>query len=247
MILRTPCALFSVAMLVLCCQPAAAIVNGTVDTSHECVGSLHSSALGFHCTGTLIHESWVLTSAGCAFTVPNLLAMGADWSVSPRVYLVDHAAAHPFYDGANFDFALLHLAFPAAGEPACALATDPDDLYLGMPFTTVGFGLTSYPNGSTTIRHYAPGVVGSLNALQFSYALSVGNGGPCFGDEGGANFNAAEIAVGVVSTTDCSTFAVSGRVASVFDWIVAIVTDWSGIFLDGFETGDTLVWSATSP
>ena len=247
MTLHTPLAVVAAAALALCSQPAAAIVNGTPDTTHECVGSLHSSALGLHCTGTLVHESWVLTSAACALSVPNLWAMGADWAVSPRVYLVDHASVHPSYDGTYYDFALLHLAYPAIGEPACALATNPDNIHVGMNFTTVGYGLTSLPSGFTTLRHRANGAVDSLSALQFFYTFGAGGTGPCTGDEGGPNFNVSDTVIGVVSTTDCSSFASSGRVAPVFDWIALTITDWSGIFLDGFELGDTLAWSSTVP
>ncbi len=232
---------------VLCAQPAAAIINGTLDTTHECVGSLHASTIGFQCTGTLVHESWVLTSAACAGTVPNIFAMGADWAVSPRVYLVDHAVIHPSWDGSyTFDFAMLHLASPAVGEPGCALATVPDGIFVGMTFTTVGYGLTSYPSGFTTARHRDSNTVVDLNALQIVYDCSVS--GPCLGDQGAPNFD-LELVVGVVSAmgAGCTGAAVSGRVALVFDWILATVIDWSGIFFDGFETGDTSIWSGSAP
>lgn len=247
---RTALAIMTVVGLVLHAAPAEPIVGGTVDTSFECVGSLHSTTLGFHCTGTLIHESWVLTSAACALAGPNLFAMGADWTAAPRVYAVDHAALHPSYDGNRFDLALLHLATPAAGEPVCAPATSPDGMYAAMPFTTVGYGLISYPSGTTTARHRGDNTLSDLGALQFSYLYD--SSLPCIGDHGGpnlANVNMSIAVVGVVSVMDegCSQLAVSTRVAPFYPWIVETIGSWPGIFLDGFETGDTVLWSATSP
>jgi hypothetical protein len=233
----------AVAAVLFVTPHSSAIVNGTIDTGYECVGSLHTPA-AFLCTGTLIDSQWVLTSAACASSLPNLFAMGADWTSSPRIYLVDFWIVHPSYDGDLYDFGLLHLGTPAIGEPICSLATTPDNLSGGTPFTTVGFGLTSLPSGSTTLRHRAAGAVFSLEALRFYFNYGSGLAGPCSGDEGAPNLAGnPELVVGVVSSFDCSTFAVSGRVATVVDWIVITVTNWTGIYFDGFETGDTVAWS----
>jgi len=116
-------------------------------------GAVSGTTSGFLCTGTLIHESWVLTSASCAEQGPGLFAMGADYAVSPRVYAVDYSVPHPSHDVTLYDFALLHLAIPAFGEPTCAPSQAPDNMTNGMPIRSVGYGLTSYPSGATTARH----------------------------------------------------------------------------------------------
>jgi len=236
---------FAVSAALLCALPAVAIINGVVDTSHECVGSLHSTSLGFVCTGTLIHESWVLTSAACAASAPDLFAMGLDYATSPRVYAADYSVVHPSYDGSVFDFAVVHLATPATGEPTCAPKAPPDNLSIGTQIVTVGYGLISVPNGTTTVRHKTDNTVADLGPIQLYYETSVS--GPCHGDEGGPNLKTTTNEIlGVISTMDggCSVFALSGRVSAVYDsFILATIANPPGIFFDGFESGTTSAWS----
>ncbi len=243
-----------VALIVLLVIPAEAlaIINGTLDTSHECVGSLHDLAGGgMVCTGTLIHESWVLTAASCVAAGPDVFAMGSDWTDSPRVYVVDHAVVHPAYSGTGaLNFALLHLAAPATGEPVCsALAPGEDDIVMGSTVRHVGFGLTSYPSGFTTQRHSTINVVASMDSVGFY--TDNDSSGPCTGDAGGPALRAVDSRVaGVISTTNetCSAWAYDGRISTVYDgWVDPTITGFSGVFLDGFELGSAERWTQVVP
>ena len=51
-----------------------------------------------------------------------------------------------------------------------------------------------------------------------------------------------------LSLAACAEWAYDGRVSLVFDgWIVPIILNFSGIFLDGFELGTTDMWSSVVP
>jgi hypothetical protein len=245
---------FLVVPACLLAAPAPAIVNGYQDTStFECVGSLHDlSSSGLLCSGTLITDSWVLTSAMCALLAPNAFLMGRDWNPGGQVraYPIDFSVHHWSYAGGfEYDFGLAHLDAPAAGEPTCGLQAAPDDLSEGAAVTHVGYGLISYPDGHTTERHYVTNTISLLSDLHLIFVPGTPFVGPCFFDEGGPAISLPEsLVAGVISSIDgtCSEWALSGRVSAVYDsFIVPVVTLL--VFLEGFESGDLDAWSDAVP
>jgi len=207
------------ACLGLLATPAQAIVNGGPDSTHECVGALHTLP-GFQCTGTLIGDRWVLTTAACASTAPIDFTMGPNTaSPAAREYAVQSIVLHPSWSGGNtYDFGMLLIEPTAIGEPECpALSPAQDSLSMGIQVSHVGYGLTSVPSGTTTQRRIVTNTLGSVTPTQLSYDLTLG--GPCLGDDGGPSLTASNLVGGVVSEVDasCAAFGISGRVSSVYD------------------------------
>jgi hypothetical protein len=205
------------------------IINGQVDTTHPAVVALFSQSLG--CTGTIIHangsNAYVLTAASCVTTEPmELVIVGTDYQNPDSVLNVFDSATHPQYDptARSYNFALLS----ATGAPAVVpvipvLRPEADLLAVGTPIEHVGYGLTSYPNGSGSLRHHTAGQVNQLTATEIAYDTS--QSGPCSGDTGGPTLvdtRNGERVAGVISYGDqeCNQIGVSGRVSAAHSFIV---------------------------
>lgn len=206
------------------------IINGQLDTTHQAVVALFGQQSG--CTGTIIHVSgdsaYVLTAAHCFGYGPlEQVAIGNDYYQATAVLdVVDHQV-HPQYDSQNvsFDFAILRATPATSSTPFIpALTPGEDTLTPGTQVDHIGYGLTSYPNGSTSKRHH---VIGSLSEVaQVQIAYNQPNSGPCSGDSGGPNLvqtPGGERVAGVISFGDqeCASFGVSGRTSSVYDTFIA--------------------------
>lgn len=210
-------------------QTESWIINGQIDTEHDAVVALFSGQSG--CTGTIIHvdggNAYILTAAHCfGFGPIQQAAMGDNYQQATAVFNVVDYQIHPQYDPSQeqppspFDFAVLRATGANAGTPIIPPLTPYDDaLAAGTPVLHVGYGLVSWPNGSTSQRHKASGVIDQVAPSQFAYNQPVA--GPCSGDSGGPNLadmGSGERVAGVISYGDqsCEQFGVSGRASAVY-------------------------------
>ena len=201
------------------------IINGQLDTTHQAVVAAFTQNSA--CTGTIVHvngsNAYVLTAAHCFGSGPiQWVAIGNDYNSSSAVWLeVQDYQVHPQYSPQQliYDFAILRASGASSATLVIpAMSVSEDNLSQGSPVTHVGYGLTSYPNGSTSKRHYTAGNLSQTTAMQLAYNQPVS--GPCQGDSGGpnlANAGGGERVAGVISYGDegCDQMGVSGRVSYV--------------------------------
>jgi secreted trypsin-like serine protease len=209
------------------------IINGQVDTTHDAVVAVFAQQSG--CSATIIHvaagNAFVLTAAHCfGFGALEVVVIGDDYNNPDAVLSVVDYQIHPQYDPqeSTFDFAMVTAAGAGPSTPVIpALRPSEDNVQVGTPLDHVGYGLLSYPNGSTSVRHHAMGQVDQVGSIQIGYAQP--SSGPCQGDSGGPNLvtvAGGERVAGVISFGDqgCSEYGVSGRVTAAYDSFIGPYT-----------------------
>ncbi len=202
-----------------------AIINGELDTEHQAVAAIFASMSA--CTGTVIQVSggsaYVLTAAHCFGNGPiEYVVLGDDYQSASAVLNVVDYQVHPLYDDQQlvYDFAMIRAVPAGPSTPFIPVLTPEEDFIApGTALEHVGYGLTSYPNGSTTQRHHGFGSIDQLDPVRISYQQPTV--GPCSGDSGGPNLvdtPSGERVAGVVSYGDqeCKQVGVSGRVTTVY-------------------------------
>ena len=211
-------------------EVASAIINGSIDTTHEAVVAVISQAggEGGACTGTIVKVDaarkigWVVTAAHCVVLAPVLVIQGRDYaSIDALRYEVIDYKADGRYSGdtsAPYDFAIIRIAGVDASTPTIGLAAVPDNLGGGTPVTSVGYGRTtliqSGSNDPNTVRRTVNRTLSQVGSTQIGYDMS--DRGICQGDSGGPvliKTPSGERVAGVHSYVqgDCDGFGVSGR------------------------------------
>jgi hypothetical protein len=237
----------SAALLMLTSVPAAAITNGTPDTTHNYVAlmrGLDPSGASRICSGSLIDEGVFLTAGHCTALTNVTLHFGADVAVNDQVFTATAVLAHPNKTtsfGKQFDVGVVLFdqgtAVLEIGRLAPANYVDSFSKaqLSAATFETIGYGLVrndatgnSNPLVPSTTRMYA--TQSYLNKhnqyLGFSINTNTGNGGGCSGDSGGPHLLNNYI-VSVTSNGDANCVATDNTQRidqpEIRDWVLSFV------------------------
>ncbi|KAF1790391.1 Peptidase S1, PA clan [Phytophthora cactorum] len=178
-----------------------------------------------YCGGALITSTHVLTTGSCTgFQQPNFVAVGTHYingTKDGEQLKVVSAQNHTLYNAssASYDFAVLTLEKPSKFSPIKLPKADDSDIIAGMWTKVMGWGDTSFPNGTRS------------NELQ-SVGLEVWNNDDCAplfvvdnSSEKGQG-DADDILIGLVSwgsgCGDQGIPAVYSRVSAGIEWISSV-------------------------
>ena len=214
-------------------RTSSAIINGSLDTTHEAVVAIisQSGSEAGACTGTIVKVDatrkigWVVTAAHCVDLPPVIVFQGDDYSKPEalRYEVVDYKADGRYggQAGSSYDFAMIRIAGVDGSTPTIPLVTSPDGLTNGTAVTSVGYGRTSLiqsgPGDQNSQRRAVNMTLSQVGQTQIGYDMS--SRGICQGDSGGpvlVKGGGSERVAGVHSYVqgDCDGFGVSGRVTA---------------------------------
>ncbi len=229
---------------------AKAIANGTISSDPRAVGAIVKAIagtgyMGAICTGTLIDEHWVVTTASCVEnnsleSTPRLtyFVVGQDASITENhtffadvdILQIDRIKLHPGWDSANAtenNVALLHLAL----SPSEAGITDVPALpvYTGNLSAAVGSSVTYYGYGSVDEDATSLGIkrsfITTIGSTEVAWFSSENEGAPFFdADSGsGAIVNGSVAGVMFAQTNSVPAAVVSTRLDTYSSWIDTVI------------------------
>ncbi|KAI9980443.1 hypothetical protein PInf_026303 [Phytophthora infestans] len=199
------------------------------------------------CAGALVSPTHVLTTAACTgFEPPKFVAVGTHYIngtkdgeqikvVSAQNHTLNNASS------ASYDFALLTLEKPSKFSPIKLPNPDDSDIVAGMWTKVMGWGDTSYPNGTRSNELQSVGVevwnnedCARLFVVDNSSVCAGGAPGrdACVGDTGAplvkekGQGDADDILIGLSSwgsgCGDPGVPSVYSRVSTAIEWITSV-------------------------
>jgi hypothetical protein len=179
--------------------PSTYMVGGETTSAHPAVGALvvcTGQDCASFCSGTLVHEDWVLTAGHCVEAIQHdyrdmnvAFALGEDVrGPAGRSALdeVDEALLHPGYGGMEHDIGLVSLVNGIDARTMPVSLSAPEDAWLGELLRYVGYGVTSDEATDAGIKRRADIPLQGWDDQWLMAEDPEGEANLCWGDSGGA-------------------------------------------------------------